>query len=91
MKDKMNKALKLTRSEGGLKVDTPFDIYEHELANYSNVEKKEVFSKIFKRKITSRVIKIHKVYVHALFFEDGSVYNVTPNGFVKRTGKEITL
>lgn len=81
---KSNKAEMWTRSEGGLKVPTTFDLYEHELKNYTKVEKKEVFSKVFNMKITSRVIKIGKVYVHALFFEDGKVYDVHHEGFKLR-------
>lgn len=89
---KKNKATFFTRSEGGLKVPCSFDVFEHELSTYTKIEKKEVFSKTFKMKIISRVVKIGKVYVHALFFEDGRVYDVRETGFVLRENAQpITL
>ena len=87
-----NKSKFFTRVEGGLKVPCSFDLYEDELTDYTKVEKKEVFSKMLKMKITSRVVKIEKVYVHALFFEDGKICDVKENGFVLRPNTtEITL
>lgn len=83
MSDK-NKAILFTRSEGGLKVPCTFDVFKDELDNYTKVEKKEVYSKTFKMKIISRVVKIGKAYVHALFFQDGEVYDVRETGFVLR-------
>lgn len=79
-----NKATEFTRVEGGLRVPCSFDLYEDELGNYTKVEKKEVFSKTFKMKIVSRVVKIDKAYVHALFFEDGKVYDAKETGFILR-------
>lgn len=78
-----NKAIYFTRSEGGLKVPCTFNVYEDELHKYTDVEKKEVFSKTFNQKIISRVVNIGKVYVHALFFED-KTYDVKENGFKVR-------
>lgn len=82
----MNRVLKFTRSEGGNKIDMPFELYEHDINKYDSslVEKREVFSKVFNRKITSRVIKIKNLYIHAVFLEDGKVYDVHPSGFILR-------
>jgi len=89
---KSNKARQFTRSEGGLKVPVDFEITEHEiLTTEYKVEKKEVYSKIFKSKITSRVVKISKHWVHALFFEDGKVYDVRPEGFKIRELQEVVI
>ena len=76
-----NKAVSFTRVEGGTKVPVPFEIYEDELIGYSQVLKKDVFSQMFKKPIKTRVVKIDKVFVHALFFEDGLIYDVYPEGF----------
>jgi len=76
-----NRAILFTRSEGGLKVPVNFDVYEDELSKYTEVLKKSVFSKMFNKNIKSRVIKIDKVFVHALFFENGLTYDVYPEGF----------
>lgn len=90
MKD--SKAIYFTRSEGGTKVPTTFEIYEEDLSKYTDVERKEVFSKVFKQKIVSRVVKINKIWVHALFFDNGNIYNVTPTGFkLRELEKEIVL
>jgi len=86
-----NKAKSFTRSEGGLIVPVTFEVYEDELENYTKVEKKEVYSKIFKSKIKSRVIKIDKIFVHALFFEDGKIYDVHPEGFTLRELKGVAV
>lgn len=81
-----NKALKFTRVEGGLKKPCTFEIYEDELSKFSpvNVEKREVYSHGINAKITSRVVKIENVYVHALFFEDGKEFDVSQYGFKLR-------
>ena len=87
-----NKATHFTRSEGGTIVPVTFEVYEDELNSYTEVEKKEVFSKVLKTKIKSRVVKIVKIYVHALFFEDGKIYNVDINGFkLRELEREIIL
>lgn len=85
---KKNKSILFTRVEGGLKVPCTFELFEDELGNHTKVEKKEVFSKLLKSKIISRVIKIDKVYVHALFFLDGKVYDAKETGFVLRAHTE---
>lgn len=87
-----NKATHFTRSEGGTIVPIAFEVHEDELNTFTDVEKKEVFSKFFNTKIKSRVVKIGKVYVHALFFEDGKIYNVDINGFkLRELEREIIL
>lgn len=78
------KAEKFTRSEGGTIVPVTFLVYEDELNNYTDVQKREVFSKVFKMKIKSRVVKIGKEWVHALFFDNGNIYHVDINGFKLR-------
>lgn len=85
MKDRI-KALQYTRVEGGMIQNADFDFYEDQLKdiNVNDVHKREVYSKIFKRKITSRVIKIGKVWVHALFFENGKIYDVIAGGWKLR-------
>lgn len=79
-----NKALLYTRVESGNKQVLPIDIYEDELDNYKDVIKKEVFCKAFQRKLNTRVIKFGKLYIKALFFEDGKAYDVDVNGFKQR-------
>lgn len=76
-----NKAVSFTRVEGGTKVPLTFDVYEDQLPRYTEVLKKDVFSQMFKKPIKTRVVKIEKVYVHALFFENGLIYDVYPDGF----------
>jgi len=78
------KAVSYTRVEAGTIQPITFDVYEDELKNHVDVVKKEVFCKALKQRINTRVIKFGKVYVHALFFEDGKVYDVREGGFKLR-------
>lgn len=89
-----NKLTHFTRLEGGMIIPANFDFYEEqvETIGIKDIIKKEVFSKTFKYKIFTRVAKINKIWVHALFFEDGKVYNATPSGFkLRQIEKEIVL
>lgn len=81
-----NKALLFSRVEGGTITVFPFDVYEDELHNYTKVITKEVFCKMIGKKLKTRVIQFDKIFVKALFFENGFAYDVTPEGFVKRKG-----
>lgn len=85
MKDRI-KAVSYTRVEGGQIQDAEFDFYEDQLKDLdvTKIEKKEVFSKIFKRKLTTRAVKMGKMWVHALFFENGKVYDMYANGWKLR-------
>jgi len=85
MKDRV-KASHYTRVEGGQIQEAEFDFYEDQIKDLdvSKIEKKEVYSKIFNRKLTTRVIKIGKVWVHALFFENGKIYDVIAGGWKLR-------
>ena len=65
-----NKALLYTLSEGGNMQPMKVDVYEYELENYTQVEKRKVFVPQLKEHITSRAIKIGNKFVHSLFFED---------------------
>lgn len=82
--DLKNKAKSYTRVEAGTIQPITFDVYEDDLKNHTDVLKKEVFCKALKKHINTRVIKFGKVYVHALFFEDGKVYDVNEKGFKLR-------
>lgn len=92
MKDRI-KIKGFTRVEGGMIQKAEFELYEDEMASkVFPVEKKQVFSKIFKTSINTRVTKIGKIWVHALFFENGNVYDLKPTGFVLREiTREVTL
>lgn len=80
-----NKALLFSRSEGGRVQPMDFDLYEDELDNYKDkVEKKEVFSIALACKINCRVVKFGKKYIHAFFFEDGTVQFADVSGFKSR-------
>jgi|SRR6185312_4977117 len=80
-----NKALLFSRTEGGSLQKLDLDIYEDQLSEYDGkAEKKEVFSKAIGIKINTRVIKFEKIYIHALFFEDGRVYDCNEIGFRER-------
>lgn len=81
---KNNKALLFTRVEAGNMQVFPLELYEHELHTFTDVIKKEVFCKVIGKKLNTRVVKIGKLYVKALFFKDGTVYDVDLNGFAKR-------
>lgn len=85
MKDRV-KALLFTRCEGGMLQPMMTSVYEDELDNFTNVVKKEVFSKELGITIKSRAVKIGKVFVHSLFFENGFVYDCDVNGFKRRSG-----
>lgn len=87
MKDR-NKAVSYTRVEGGTIQPITFDVYEDELKDYTDVEKKQVFSKIIKKPLQTRVIKFGKIYVKALFFEYGKIYDVGIDGFKLRELQE---
>lgn len=85
MKDRV-KATHYTRVEGGTIQEVDFEFYEDQLNDIkvNDVHKKEVFSKIFNKKLTTRVVKMGKVWVHALFFENGKVYDVIQGGWKLR-------
>lgn len=93
MKDRV-KAVQYTRVEGGTKQNADFEYYEDQLKdiNTEDVHKREVFSKIFDRKITTRVIKIGKVWVHSLFFENGNIYDMIHGGYrLRELEKEVSI
>lgn len=83
MKDRI-RVKSYTRVEGGTIQDAEFEMFEDEMDKWHTVEKKEVFCKAIGRKITTRVVKIGKIYVHALFFENGNIYHAHTHGFKKR-------
>lgn len=93
MKDRV-KAVKYTRVEGGTKQTADFEYYEDQLKEIrtQDVHKREVFSKVLERKITTRVIKIGKVWVHSLFFENGNIYDMIQGGYrLRELEKEVTI
>lgn len=92
MKDRI-KIKGFTRVEGGTIQNAEFEFYEDQLASASFiVEKKEVFSKLMNRKITTRVTRMGKVWVHALFFENGNIYDLSPMGFkLREIRKEVVI
>lgn len=87
----MNKELThFTRVEGGTIVKADFEVKESDLHKYKDsVEIKEVFCKPLNRQIKTRVVKFGKVYVHALFFDNGNIYDCKPTGFKIREAVSI--
>lgn len=85
MKDRV-KALLFTRCEGGRLQPMMTSVFEDELDNFTDVVKKQVYNKAFLKTLNTRVVKIGKVFVHSLFFENGFVYDCDINGFKRRSG-----
>lgn len=79
-----NRAILFSRVEGGVFQPMTEEVYEDEVKEMTGIIKKDVHSKTLNRKLTTRVIKIGKNYVHALFFEDGNAYDCTATGFEER-------
>jgi hypothetical protein len=85
-----SKLLHFTRGAGGTFVKPHFQVKEVDLEKFKDkVELKEVFSKQLNQKLKTRVVKIGKAYVHALFFDNGNIYDCKPDGFKIREAVSI--
>lgn len=86
-----NKLTHYTRVEGGTIQEADFEYYEDQLSEITqkDILKKEVYCKPMGMKIKTRVAKFGKVWVHALFFEDGKIYQADINGFKERDTKKL--